>query len=171
MVAAGAESAVQPGDRGGIFRGKLAVMADAGGEPAGGGGLGWRWDVALSFAGAQREFAERVSAELGARGVRCFYDFDEQVEVELWGKHLAEHLPSVYGDQAAIVVVFVFAQYAQRGVDPAGAAGGVRPRDAGEPGVCAAGAVRRDAVARAVAGCGVHRPADPAVGPPIRSRT
>jgi hypothetical protein len=26
--------------------------------------------------------------------VRCFYDFGEQTEVELWGKHLAEHLPS-----------------------------------------------------------------------------
>jgi hypothetical protein len=88
-------------------------MSGGSGDPAG-GGLGWRWDVALSFAGAQREFVARVAGELDARGVRCFYDFDEQTEVELWGKHLAEHLPSVYGEQTAVVVVFVSAEYAER---------------------------------------------------------
>lgn len=88
-------------------------MAGAVGGPDG-GGPERRWDVALSFAGAQREFAEQVATALAARGVRCFYDFDPQTEVELWGKHLAEHLPSVYGNQAAVVVVFVSAEYARR---------------------------------------------------------
>jgi len=37
---------------------------------------GWQWDVALSFAGAQREYVEQVAAALKARGVRCFYDAD-----------------------------------------------------------------------------------------------
>ena len=48
--------------------------------------------MALSFAGAQREYVEQVAAALKARGVRCFYDADEQVE--LWGRHLAEELPA-----------------------------------------------------------------------------
>jgi len=82
----------------------------------GGGGLvsgpGWRWDVALSFAGAQRAYVEQVAAVLRARGVRCFYDADEQVE--LWGKYLAEELPGIYGEQAAAVVMFVSADYAAR---------------------------------------------------------
>ena len=81
---------------------------DSGAGP--GAGLGRRWDVALSFAGAQREYVERVAVVLKARGVRCFYDADEQVE--LWGRHLAEELPSVYAGQAALVVVFISAQYA-----------------------------------------------------------
>ena len=81
---------------------------DSGAGP--GAGLGRRWDVALSFAGAQREYVERVAVALKARGVRCFYDADEQVE--LWGRHLAEELPSVYAGQAALVVVFISAQYA-----------------------------------------------------------
>jgi tetratricopeptide (TPR) repeat protein len=73
---------------------------------------GWRWDVALSFAGAQRDYVEQVAATLQARGVRCFYDADEQID--LWGKYLAEELPTIYGEQAAAVVVFVSAEYAAR---------------------------------------------------------
>jgi len=73
---------------------------------------GWRWDVALSFAGAQRDYVEGVAGALQARGVRCFYDADEQIE--LWGKYLAEELPVIYGEQAAAVVVFVSAEYAAR---------------------------------------------------------
>src|ERR1039457_6128784 len=71
---------------------------------------GWRWDVALSFAGAQRAYVEQVAQALKARGVRCFYDADEQIE--LWGKYLAEELPAIYGAQAAVVVMFVSAEYA-----------------------------------------------------------
>jgi TIR domain len=71
---------------------------------------GRRWDVALSFAGAQRAYVEQVAAALAARGVRCFYDADE--EIDLWGKYLAEELPVIYGEQAAAVVIFVSAEYA-----------------------------------------------------------
>ena len=84
--------------------------ADGGAGP--GARPGWRWDVALSFAGAQRDYVEQVAQALKARGVRCFYDADEQIE--LWGKYLAEELPAIYGEQAAAVVVFVSAEYAAR---------------------------------------------------------
>jgi len=74
---------------------------------------GWRWDVVLSFASAQRDYVEQVAQALQARGVRCFYDADE--EIELWGRYLAEELPVIYGEQAAtVVVVFVSAEYAAR---------------------------------------------------------
>ena len=92
------------------------LVADSGvmtgADEAGGlrGGEGWRWDVALSFSGAQRAYVEQVAGTLKQRGVRCFYDADEQVE--LWGRHLAEELPAVYADQAALVVVFISAEYA-----------------------------------------------------------
>ena len=83
---------------------------DGGADP--GARPGWRWDVALSFAGAQRDYVEQVARALQARGVRCFYDADEQIE--LWGKYLAEELPTIYGEQAAAVVVFASAEYAAR---------------------------------------------------------
>ena len=75
---------------------------------------GWQWDVALSFAGAQRPYVEQVAGALKARGVRCFYDADEQID--LWGKYLAEELPAIYAERAAavVVVVFVSAEYAAR---------------------------------------------------------
>ena len=87
-------------------------MAGASGGTGPGARPGWQWDVALSFAGAQRDYVEQVARALQARGVRCFYDADEQIE--LWGKYLAEELPAIYGEQAAAVVVFVSAEYAAR---------------------------------------------------------
>ena len=71
---------------------------------------GRRWDVALSFAGAQREYVGQVAAALKARGVRCFYDADEKVR--LWGMNLTEELPRIYAHESAAVVVFVSADYA-----------------------------------------------------------
>jgi TIR domain len=85
-------------------------MAGGDGGAGSGAGPGWRWDVALSFAGAQRDYVEQVAAALKARGMRCFYDADEQIE--LWGRYLAEELPAIYAEQAAVVVVFVSAEYA-----------------------------------------------------------
>jgi hypothetical protein len=79
--------------------------ADLGARPE------WQWDVALSFAGAQRSYVEQVAEALTAQGVRCFYDADEQIE--LWGKYLAEELPAIYGEQAA-AVVSVSGEYAAR---------------------------------------------------------
>jgi TIR domain len=75
-------------------------------------GRQWQWDVVLSFAGGQRDYVAQVAAALKARGVRCFYDADEQPG--LWGKHLAEELPAIYGEQAGAVVVFISAEYAAR---------------------------------------------------------
>ena len=54
----------------------------------------------------------RSPQALKARGVRCFYDADEQVR--LWGTHLAEELPRIYARESAAVVVFVSADYAGR---------------------------------------------------------
>ena len=68
--------------------------------------------MALSFAGAQRDYVGQVAAALKAQGVRCFYDEDEQVR--LWGAHLAEELPRIYAQESAAVVVFVSADYAGR---------------------------------------------------------
>ncbi len=85
-------------------------MTEASGDT--GQRAGRRWDVALSFAGAQRDYVGQVAAVLKTRGVRCFYDADEQIE--LWGKSLAEELPQIYARESAAVVVFLSAEYAGR---------------------------------------------------------
>ena len=71
-----------------------------------------RYDVALSFAGAQRGYVEQVASVLKRSGVRCFYDAAEQTM--LWGRSLAEDLPRIYSEDSAAVVVFVSAEYAER---------------------------------------------------------
>ncbi len=58
------------------------MMGANGGAGPRGPGRGWRWDVALSFAGAQRDYVEQVARRC-RRGVRCFYDADEQIELFL----------------------------------------------------------------------------------------
>ena len=64
-----------------------------------------RWDVALSFASAQRDYVGQVAGTLKARGVRGFYDGDEVVE--LWGKDLAEELYRFKTNRMASDLVFM----------------------------------------------------------------
>lgn len=70
------------------------------------------YDVALSFAGEDREYVEQVAQQLKELGVSVFYDRFE--EVELWGKDLAEHLGRVYGSDARFVVLFLSRAYAAK---------------------------------------------------------
>lgn len=68
-----------------------------------------QYHVALSFAGEDREYVERVAAQLKLDGVDVFYDMYE--EVDLWGKDLYEHLSNVYQHKAMFTVMFVSAPY------------------------------------------------------------
>lgn len=70
------------------------------------------YDVALSFAGEQREYVERVAALVRAGGARVFYDLYETVN--LWGKNLYDHLQQVYRERARYVVIFASTDYAEK---------------------------------------------------------
>jgi hypothetical protein len=72
----------------------------------------WKYDVALSFAGEQREYVEKVAVILRAHGVSVFYDAYEKAV--LWGKNLFDHLSDVYQNQARYAVVFASAEYAAK---------------------------------------------------------
>ena len=63
------------------------------------------YEVALSFAGEQREYVEGVARELQARGIAVFYD--EFEKIPLWGKDLGEELQAVYEQKSGCVVFFV----------------------------------------------------------------
>lgn len=94
------------------FNGRLvAVTGDKTASPMG-DGAGRQWDVALSFADTHRPYAQQVAAALKKRGVRCFYDADQQVR--LWGTHRSEELPRIYRQESAAVVVFVSSDYAEQ---------------------------------------------------------
>ena len=71
-----------------------------------------RYDVALSFAGEDREYVDQDTRHLRRKGVELFYDKYEQVD--LWGKDLYEHLSDVYQNRARFTVMFVSRNYAEK---------------------------------------------------------
>jgi len=71
-----------------------------------------KYDVALSFAGDDREYVDRVARCLQAEGVRVFYDKFE--DTKLWGKDLYTHLSDVYQNQAFFTVMFISEAYKEK---------------------------------------------------------
>ena len=72
----------------------------------------YTYEVALSFAGEDREYVEQVAKHLRARGIKTFYDDYEKVD--LWGKNLYSHLTEIYKDKARYVVMFISTHYAKK---------------------------------------------------------
>ncbi|MHC4758908.1 MAG: toll/interleukin-1 receptor domain-containing protein, partial [Planctomycetota bacterium] len=68
-----------------------------------------KFHVALSFAGEDRKYVERVAKELRENDVFLFYDkFDE---VLLWGKDLYTYLRDIYQNKAYFTVIFISEHY------------------------------------------------------------
>jgi hypothetical protein len=70
------------------------------------------WDVAVSFAGEDRQIVESFREELNANGYTVFYDFDEQHK--LWGENLRRKLGDVYAHEAQYMVVFLSKSYPEK---------------------------------------------------------
>ena len=70
---------------------------------------GFRYEVALSFAGEERGIARRLAGLLRQRGLTVFYDEYEQAE--LWGKDLYQHLSKVYRDYSKYCVIIASDNY------------------------------------------------------------
>jgi hypothetical protein len=70
------------------------------------------YDVALSFAGEDREYAQRLAEQLRAANYRVFYD--ESEKSKLWGRNLYIHLADVYQNKARFCVMFISANYARK---------------------------------------------------------
>lgn len=67
------------------------------------------YDVALSFAGEDREYAQKLNQAFIAKDIRVFYDMAEAAD--LWGKDLIVHLGEVYGKQAQFCIMFISKHY------------------------------------------------------------
>lgn len=67
------------------------------------------YDVALSFAGEQRDYVESVAFALRGAGIRLFYDKFETSR--LWGRNLATELDRIYRKESRCVVLFVSVAY------------------------------------------------------------
>lgn len=71
-----------------------------------------RYEIALSFAGEDRNYVEAVASFLVKSGVKIFYDDYEKVA--LWGRNLYDHLRLVYAELSEYTVIFVSKAYAKK---------------------------------------------------------
>ncbi len=71
-----------------------------------------KYDVALSFAAEDRQYAKTLANLLKADGYEPFYDENELAN--LWGKNLYDYLSSVYKDQARYCVMFLSKHYERK---------------------------------------------------------
>jgi hypothetical protein len=72
------------------------------------------YDVALSYAGEDESYVDKVAWLLREKGVRVFYNgFDEQ-KAKLWGANLYDRLTEVYKDKATYTVMFISQHYANK---------------------------------------------------------
>jgi len=70
------------------------------------------FDVAISFAGTERQYAEELANKVKSAGFEVFYDrfFPE----DLWGKNLAEFFYEIYSRRSRYCVIFVSNEYLNR---------------------------------------------------------
>lgn len=70
------------------------------------------YDVALSFAGENRVYVEKIAFLLKMRGVNVFYDKYETSK--LWGKDLYQYLSDIYKSKARYCIVFISKHYIEK---------------------------------------------------------
>jgi hypothetical protein len=69
----------------------------------------FEYDVALSFAGQDREVVDKFADLLTSKRIKVFYDKYEAGE--LWGRDLIDHLVNIYSRKARYCVMFVSQYY------------------------------------------------------------
>jgi hypothetical protein len=70
------------------------------------------YDVALSFAGEDRDYVNEVANVLHELGVKVFYDNFEQIN--LWGKNLYTYLDDIYQNKSTFCVMFISKHYKEK---------------------------------------------------------
>lgn len=72
----------------------------------------FKYDVAFSFAGEDREYVEQVALFLKEKNIAVFYDYFE--EENLWGKNLVSYLEEIYTYKSKYCVIFISKYYVQK---------------------------------------------------------
>ncbi len=71
-----------------------------------------KFDVALSFAGEQRDYVRKVAEILSSKGIKIFYDKFHRAH--LWGRHLAEYFQQVYYANSRWCIMFISTDYVSK---------------------------------------------------------
>src|SRR5690348_5129328 len=73
---------------------------------------GYEFDIAVSYAGEDREFVQEIVDRLRCAGISTFYDTDYQAA--MWGEDLIDYLDQVYRMKARYVMMFISRFYAEK---------------------------------------------------------
>ena len=72
----------------------------------------YEFDVAVSFAGEDRELVEEIVSRLKGAGIHVFFDTDYQAD--MWGEDLVEYLDQVYRVKVRYTIMFISRFYAEK---------------------------------------------------------
>lgn len=70
------------------------------------------YDIVLSFAGEDRNWAEDLARQLKEKDIKVFYDVFEQAN--LWGKDLLDYLADIYQNRGKYCIIFISSNYARK---------------------------------------------------------
>ena len=71
-----------------------------------------KYDIAISFAGEDREIAENIATKLSEKKVSVFYDNFEKADI--WGKNLYDYLSSIYSDKSKYCIMLLSKHYEKK---------------------------------------------------------
>ncbi len=71
-----------------------------------------KYDVAISFAGENRDIAEKLANKLSEKQIKVFYDSFEQAD--LWGRNLYDYLSSVYSEKSKFCIMLLSKHYGSK---------------------------------------------------------
>lgn len=72
----------------------------------------YEYDIAISYASEDRDYAEPLANILRHHGIKIFYDQYE--EATLWGKNLYDYLSDLYQHRARFCVMLLSQHYASQ---------------------------------------------------------
>ncbi|MCJ8210300.1 TIR domain-containing protein [Mucilaginibacter sp. RS28] len=72
----------------------------------------YQYEIALSFAGEDRDYVNEVARELKKNNVKLFYDDYEKVT--LWGRDLYTHLDDIYKNKSMYCIIFLSKFYKEK---------------------------------------------------------
>lgn len=72
------------------------------------------YDVAISYASEQRAYASELNDDLGSRGIHVFFDKDQDLEAQIWGKEMAEYLADIYHNKSTYCIMLISKAYVSK---------------------------------------------------------
>ena len=72
------------------------------------------YDAAISYAREQLEYAENIEKELSKKGVFVFFDKDQDLEAQMWGKDMSEYLADIYYNKSRYCIMLISKAYVSK---------------------------------------------------------